>query len=431
MSSRTFTLGDFLSVRPGRAYDVANVASDGPYLLGMGIFSAEGGFRSHRLRHYSGAYHDDSVARPGDVLVATTDMGARVRILGRSAKVPREIGPFALVPGEIGRVDWKTGDQRVRSYAYWVMRTPAFRSYCLRYARGTAIRRVRSSDIESFPIFDPAAPRISRLTGALDEIEDRIELSRSLERTLEEVLRELTKFWFVDFGPVVAKSEGRWKKGEALPGVPADTWDLWPSEFEDSELGKIPVGWTVEPLSAVAGFLNGLACQKFHVENGDGIPVLKIGELRRGNTLGADRAASSIPPGYTVQDGDLIFSWSGSLEVRFWYGGRAALNQHLFKVTSDRFPPWLCHHWILGHLENFRQIAAGKATTMGHIQRHHLDDALVVIPPAELIESCDRVISPLLAKVKLDEGERLTLSTVRDTLLPRLVPGGARVKGDA
>ena len=106
-------------------------------------------------------------------------------------------------------------------------------------------------------------------------------------------------------------------------------------------------------------------------------------------------ASAELEPDYIVEDGDVLFSWSGSLECVLWAGGRGALNQHLFKVTSTEFPKWLYYRWIHQHLEDFRHIAAGKATTMGHIQRHHLSDAKVVLPPQQLLQALDLTMAPL------------------------------------
>jgi type I restriction enzyme S subunit len=111
--------------------------------------------------------------------------------------------------------------------------------------------------------------------------------------------------------------------------------------MHESELGPIPVGWRVLPLDEIAEFLNGLALQKYSAENDqDYLPVIKIRELRNGITNSTDRANKNIPSNYIIKDGDLLFSWSGSLEVKFWVGGEGALNQHLFKVSSTDYPSW-------------------------------------------------------------------------------------------
>jgi type I restriction enzyme S subunit len=110
-----------------------------------------------------------------------------------------------------------------------------------------------------------------------------------------------------------------------------------------------------------------------------------------------------------------------------WTGGPGALNQHLFTVTSDAFQKWYCYLWILEHLEGFRQIAAGKATTMGHIQRYHLAEARVLSPPRPLLDQMDGVMSPLVDAIISRGVECRTLEAVRDALLPKLISGEMRV----
>ncbi len=126
---------------------------------------------------------------------------------------------------------------------------------------------------------------------------------------------------------------------------------------------------------------------------------------------------------YVVEDGDILFSWSGSLECVLWAGGRGALNQLLFKVTPATYPRWLSYLGIHTHLDNFRHIAAGKATTMGHIQRHHLSDAKLVIPPKPLLYAADAKLSPILESVWKRNVQSRTLASLRDTLLPKLLSG--------
>ena len=158
------------------------------------------------------------------------------------------------------------------------------------------------------------------------------------------------------------------------------------------------------------------------------LPVIKIAELRKGITESSGRASPEIERRYIVEDGDVLFSWSGSLEVQVWCGGRGALNQHLFKVTSNRFPKWFFLHWLKEYLPSFQAIASGKATTMGHIQRHHLTEALVVVPPAEILTRADALIGPLLSRGIQNSLESRTLASIRDALLPKLLSGEIRVK---
>ena len=92
-------------------------------------------------------------------------------------------------------------------------------------------------------------------------------------------------------------------------------------------------------------------------------------------------------------------------------------------MTSADFPKWFYYLWIHQHLEDFREIAAGKATTMGHIQRHHLADAKVGVPPPAVLASADRVLGPMIEQICLRRVEARTLADIRDALLPRLLSG--------
>ena len=243
-----------------------------------------------------------------------------------------------------------------------------------------------------------------------------------MSETLEAMARALFKSWFVDFDPVRAKAEGR------DPGLPQPLADLFPARLVDSELGEIPEGWELKSLDKIARFLNGLALQKYPPADGRSLPVIKIAQLRTGNTSGADQASADLDPDYIVNDGDVLFSWSGSLECVLWAGGPGALNQHLFKVTSRDYPPWLCYLGVHMHLDDFRHIAAGKATTMGHIQRHHLSRASIAVPPTPILGSMNAQFSLIVESLWKHGVESRTLATVRDLLLPKLVSGELRVK---
>jgi type I restriction enzyme, S subunit len=282
---------------------------------------------------------------------------------------------------------------------------------------------LNKSGFESVRIRLPPLPEQKAIAHILGTLDDKIELNRRMNETLEAMARALFKSWFVDFDPVRAKMDGRQPEG-----MDKATADLFPDSFEDSTLGKIPKGWEVRSLDEIADFLNGLALQKYPPVGDGDVPVIKIAQLRSGNTSGSDLANREVPPQYVIEDGDVLFSWSGTLEVRVWCGGVGALNQHLFKVTSPSVPKWFYYHWTLEHLPGFQAIAASKATTMGHIQRHHLKEAECVVPPATTLARLDKEAAPLLSKVVDNECESRTLAALRDALLPKLLSGEIQVR---
>ena len=267
--------------------------------------------------------------------------------------------------------------------------------------------------------------KIAQILSALD---NKIELNRKMNQTLEEMAQTLFKSWFVDFDPVHAKvnagNDADYDEIAKELGISREVLDLFPDEFEESELGMIPKGWGTESLDNVAHYQNGLALQKYRPTNEKKfLPVLKIAQLKKGYADGEEKADPGIKPECIVDSGDVVFSWSGSLVVDIWCGGKVALNQHLFKVTSKEYSKWFYYYWTKQHLKNFQQIAADKAVTMGHIKRSHLAEAICVVPNAEVMNLAENIISPMLEKLISNRLESFTLQKTRDTLLPKLLSG--------
>jgi type I restriction enzyme S subunit len=295
----------------------------------------------------------------------------------------------------------------------------SFLQHCIRtWATTTVQATFNLRDLAKLPIPIPPAETREAIAAVLGALDDKIELNRRMNATLEAMARALFQSWFVDFDPVRAKLDGR-----QPVGLDPETAALFPEHLEETPLGHTPKGWEVRSLDKIADYLNGLALQKYPPGDGPTLPVIKIAQLRKGDSFGADRCNIDLPSSYIVHDGDVLFSWSGSLEVELWCGGPGALNQHLFKVTSREFPKWFYYLWTHYHLEEFRLIAADKATTMGHIQRGHLSSAKVLIPPRPLLEAMSRTMLGLIDQLIASKIQSRTLTTLRDMLLPQLLNG--------
>jgi type I restriction enzyme S subunit len=253
----------------------------------------------------------------------------------------------------------------------------------------------------------------------LDNLTKQISLNHALSKTLEDIAQTIFKSWFIDFDPVKAKMNG-----EKPKGMDDETAALFPDSFEESELGLIPKGWNVQSLDEISDYLNGLAMQRFPVTDEENqLPVIKIAQLRAGNTSGADIASGLIDSRFVIKDGDILFSWSGTLEVETWAGGPGALNQHLFKVSGKTVPDWFSYLSTKYFLTFFRQIASSKATTMGHIQRSHLSESKIALPSKVLMKRVSELLEPLITKKVNSLIESRTLAEIRDSLLPRLISG--------
>ena len=355
----------------------------------------------------------------GDVFLTRTS--ETMHELGMSCVALRDYTD-ATFNGFCKRLRPKPESDLLPEYVGYYLRSPKFRQSMLAFSTMSTRASLNNEMIGRLEISFPSWAAQTRISEILKSLDDRIILLRETNATLEAIAQALFKSWFVDFDPVRAKMEGR-----APEGMDEATAALFPDGFEESALGLVPKGWRVRPLDEIAIYLNGLALQKFPPSDDSWLPVIKIAQLRKGDTAGADRAGRNIKPEYVIQNGDVLFSWSGSLEVEVWCGGEGALNQHLFKVSSETYPKWFYYLWTKHHLAHFRQVAASKATTMGHIQRAHLTQALVVAPPDAFISAVSQFFEPLLDRWIATALQAQTLATLRDTLLPRLISGALRL----
>ena len=235
----------------------------------------------------------------------------------------------------------------------------------------------------------PPLPEQKAIAAVLSSLDDKIDLLHRQNKTLEAMAETLFRQWFIE----EAKED-----------------------------------WEEKPLTQIAVFLNGLACQKYPVKNElDKLPVLKIKELSAGITENSDWVANDIKPDYIIEAGDVIFAWSASLMVKVWNGPKCALNQHLFKVSSVEYPKWFYLHWCKYHLAEFISIASSHSTTMGHIKRADLDAAMVLVPKDNELNEMTEIIEPLFMKQIEISKQIQTLEKLRDNLLPKLMSGEVRV----
>ena len=263
-----------------------------------------------------------------------------------------------------------------------------------RNVHGAVFDTITKQTFDFIDILLPPLPEQKAIANVLTAFDDKIELLQAQNKTLETMAQTIFKEWF-----------GKYQIGDELPE-----------------------GWRVDSLSEIADFLNGLALQKYPPKKGyETLPVIKIRELKQGITSNTDRANTELDEKYIIDSGDVLFSWSGSLEVVIWQYGKGALNQHLFKVSSEIYPKWFYYHWVLHHLKEFKGIASSKATTMGHINRKHLDLAEVIIPDKETFKKLNFLFSPILEKIENNQNQLQSLTKTRDTLLPKLMSGMLRV----
>ncbi|MBE6470065.1 MAG: restriction endonuclease subunit S [Coriobacteriaceae bacterium] len=200
--------------------------------------------------------------------------------------------------------------------------------------------------------------------------------------------------------------------------------ELLDAQF-DNLIANESSDWGTASLLDIASYKNGLAMQRFRPAGDDpGLPVLKIRELGQGYCgSDAERCRSDIDESVTIHDGDLVFSWSGTLLLDFWAGGDAGLNQHLFKVTSDAYPSWFYYMWTKQHMRRFIALAKDRATTMGHIKRSALQESEVLMPPTDAMVELTAEMQPIVDEIIGLKVQSRKLGELRDILLPKLMSG--------
>ena len=381
----TYRLGDICTLIAGFAFKgkdfgnypdkVIKIADIQPPIVDMssltGIDISQ--YNSHKLEKYK--------IQLGDYVLAMT--GATIGKLGRiTSERKAYINQRVLLFKPKGiYVD--------KNYLYYYLCQDVFYSYIRNHIDSeTAQPNISANSIGEFTLTLPPLDEQRRIAGILGSLDDKIELNRRINANLEAQAQALFRSWFVD---------------------------------NDNQLGQ----YKTKRLTDIAQYLNGLAMQKFPPESlQNSLPVLKIKELGQGLCdTSSDRCSTSIKPEYIITDGDIIFSWSGTLLVDVWCGGKCGLNQHLFKVTSDNYPQWFIFYWTKHHLDKFIRIAKDKAVTMGHIKRCDLASSEVKVPEKQILEYLNKIFTPLFDSIIAHRVENRKLWALRNTLLPKLLSG--------
>lgn len=233
----------------------------------------------------------------------------------------------------------------------------------------------------------PSIERQREIVAEYETLSKRIRLNEQMISKLEETAQTLYRKMFVD-------------------GI-------------DKE--NLPDGWRMGALTDIATYLNGIACQKFESNSSRYLPVLKIRELSQGYCdMNSDHVDVSIPGEYIIMRGDIIFSWSATLFIDIWADEKCVLNQHLFKISSNRYPKWFYFLWTKSHIEEWKRLISAKATSMGHIKREDLDSAKVIIPSDSDLKRMDKKFNPLFEMLTFKKRENLQLMRLQSLLLVKM-----------
>ena len=408
-------------------------------MLGLGTLVPGGGLKVENARTYCGPIREGQRIGHGELLVALTDLTQDGIILGAPGIVLTSWAGEFVVSTDVAKVHVSEPDSLEVRFLYYLMRGQEFRNYVRGVSTGTTVRRVSPGDILAFNVCLPPIAEQRAVAHVLGSLDDKIELNRRMNQTLEEICRALFKFWFVDFGPVRAKMEGRWKKGESLPGMPADMWDLWPSELEESEIGKIPKGWFVQQLADVAEILQGSTPNTevsgyWDPPEHHWVTVKDLSQTQDYVLIGTDRKVSQkgleylgsrvVPPRSILLSTGAPIGYVAITTVQTVLGTRVVALQPQSQLGQSYL-----FHWVKTSVGAFRDAANG--TTFPQLLLSTLREFPILAPSAQVLSRFESLLSPIQARVISNVAESSSLAATRDTLLPKLLSGEIRVKVDS
>ena len=297
------------------------------------------------------------------------------------------------------------------------MHTRYIQKYFENNASGSGQRYTLSNDtIGNIPVLLPSIEEQHTIGKVLADIDRKIELNKRINDNLEAMAKQLYDYWFVQFDFPNEEGKPYKSSGGAM---------VWNEKLKR----EIPKGWHCGTLLDIAEYTNGLACQKYRPTDDNKLPVIKIKEMHDGLSIDTEWVKADIPDDVKVFDGDVLFSWSASLEVMLWAYGNGGLNQHIFKVTSKNgYPRSFYFYQLVHYIGVFKQMAEARKTTMGHITQDHLRQSTIVLPPdVDIANKLEEKLCPIFDAIVKNSQEIMTLTKQRDELLPLLMNGQASV----
>ena len=408
---REVTLGDLIDIKHGYAFKGEFIHDEpvGDVLITPGNFAIGGGFQSGKTKYYSGTVPEDFVLAENDLLVTMTDLSKQADTLGYSALVPAsQDGRRFLHNQRLGKIALRKTESADTRFLYYVLCSSEYRNEVLASATGTTVKHTSPERIKRYRFPLPSLPEQQAIAHVLGTLDDKIELNRRMNETLEAMARALFQSWFVDFEPVCAKMEGRWRPGESLPGLPAEHYHLFPATLVPSALGDIPEGWEVRTLGKVVEFAYGKALREQHRRPGT-VPV-----YGSNGQIGWHDEQLVEGPG-------IVVGRKGNPGLVHWsYTNFFPIDTTFYVVPKhDELDVQFLYHELLR--QDLSAIAADSAVPGLNRNLAYMNE--LVVPPSRVLTAfAGQVMGPDLRKQRLEQESR-NLVGQRDTLLPRLMSG--------
>ena len=416
MELKKYKLGDLLQVTRGASLSGEYYATQGNYIrLTCGNFDYRNNcFKENQSKdniYYVGDFKEEFLLEKGDIITPLTEQA--IGLLGSTARIP-ESGKY-IQSQDIAKIDCNES-LLDKDFAFYLISSACVKQQLSAAAQQTKIRHTSPDKIKECTVWIPSLDVQKRIGRILTDIDNKIAINRQINDNLEAMAKQLYDYWFVQFD--FPNEEGKPYKSSG--GVM-----VWNEKLKR----EIPQGWHCGPLLDIAEYTNGLACQKYRPTDNNKLPVIKIKEMHDGLSADTEWVKADIPDDVKVFDGDVLFSWSASLEIMLWAYGNGGLNQHIFKVTSKNgYPRSFYFYQLIHYVGVFKQIAEARKTTMGHITQDHLRQSTIALPPnIDVANKLEEKLCPIFDAIVKNNQEIMALTKQRDELLPLLMNGQASV----
>ena len=334
------------------------------------------------------------------------------------------LGKYALIPrGFYGCLGRRLAIIRVISeeidakWLYYYFRSPEWNAFIKNQTvKGSTVDRISVEEFPNYTIPVISLKNQKKMVAVLEKIDAKIRTNNKINDYLDEMAKTIYDYWFVQFDFPDENGKPYKSSGGKMSFI--------------DDFGLAPSDWKSGNLYDIAEFINGLACQKYRPdETEDSLPVIKIKEMHEGISSNTERVKTTIPQNNIANTGDILFSWSASLEVQRWAGFKGALNQHIFKVIPKaNYTQSYVYHQLKAYIIKFVQMAEARKTTMGHITNDHLRQSVIVLPPDNIIRKFSNQIDNIHTEISRINKENQKLYQLRNWLLPMLMNGQATIE---
>ena len=402
-------LGDLLTIKHGFPFKGELFSDEGEYIvLTPGNFYETGGFKRiiGKEKYYLGTFPREYLCKKGDFIVAMTQQAEG--LLGSTAFVPED--NIYLHNQRIGLIS--VNEQKAdKYYLDYLFRTNEVRKQIRDSATGSKVKHTSPDRIYDVEVYVHSLAVQKRIGALLHAIDSKIRNNNKTCLELESMAKTIYDYWFLQF---------EFPNEDGKPYKSSGGKMVWNEELKK----EIPEGWKVGNLYDISEFINGLACQKYRpINENRKIPVIKIKEMHEGISDNTEYVREDIPAKNIVNDGDILFSWSATLETMIWTGGKGGLNQHIFKIIPKEYAKYYVYMQLSAYIINFVHMAEARKTTMGHITTDHLKQSRIALPPKKITDMYDEKVQGTFNKIICNSRQDRELILLRDFLLPLLMNG--------